>query len=153
MKKIFTLLAALLSAFTLNAAEFKDVTDASGDVVKVPAKVEKIATLWYANNQIILMLGGADKIVATTDLIKNNKWFAHIYPRISSIPNGVNGKDLQVEELIKLSPDVVIAARRANQKRLYRTLSVIYQSCGYEKERIYNGRGHRRRRTEDCSEI
>ena len=30
-----------LSAFTLNAAEFKGVTDASGDVVKVPAKVEK----------------------------------------------------------------------------------------------------------------
>lgn len=105
-----------LSAFTLNAAEFKDVTDASRDVVKVPAKVEKIATLWYANNQIILMLGGADKIVATTDLIKNNKWFAHIYPRISSIPNGVNGKDLQVEELIKLSPDVVIAADKKIKK-------------------------------------
>jgi ABC transporter, substrate-binding protein len=96
----------------LNAAEFRDVKDITGDVVKVPAKVEKITTLWYANNQIILMLGGADKIVATTDLIKNNKWFVHIYPRISSIPNGVNGKDLQVEELIKLSPDVVIAATK-----------------------------------------
>lgn len=62
------------------------------------------------------MLGGADKIVATTDLIKNNKWFAHIYPRISSIPNSVNGKDLQVEELIKLSPDVVKPSIKRTKK-------------------------------------
>ena len=62
-----------MAAFSINVAEFRDVKDITGDVVKVPAKVEKITTLWYANNQIILMLGGADKIVATTDLIKNNK--------------------------------------------------------------------------------
>lgn len=108
-------LVVLFAGLLLNAAEFRDVKDITGDVVKVPAKVEKIATLWYANNQIILMLGSADKIVATTDLI-NNKWFAHVYPRISSIPNGVNGKDLQIEELIKLSPDIVIAADKKIKK-------------------------------------
>lgn len=97
MRKIFTALVALMAAFSINAAELREVKDISGDIVKVPVNVEKIATLWYANNQIVLMLGGADKIVATTDLIKNNKWFAHIYPRISSIPNGINGKSLQVE--------------------------------------------------------
>ena len=109
-------LVVLFAGLLLNAAEFRDVKDITGDVVKVPAKVEKIATLWYANNQIILMLGSANKIVATTDLIKNNKWFAHVYPRISSIPNGVNGKDLQIEELIKLSPDIVIAADKKIKK-------------------------------------
>ncbi len=66
-------LVVLFASLLLNTAEFKDVKDMSGDIVKVPVNVEKIATLWYANNQIILMLGGADKIVATTDLIKNNK--------------------------------------------------------------------------------
>lgn len=74
------------------------------------------------------MLGGADKIVATTDLIKNNKWFAHIYPRISSIPNGVNGKDLQVEELIKLSPDVVIAAIKNKEELAKNGFTVLYPS-------------------------
>ena len=118
-----------MAAFSINVAEFRDVKDITGDVVKVPAKVEKIATLWYANNQIILMLGGADKIVATTDLIKNNKWFAHVYPRISSIPNGVNGKDLQVEELIKLSLDVVIAADKKNKEELTKNgFTVLYPS-------------------------
>jgi ABC transporter, substrate-binding protein len=90
-------LMVLFAGLLLNAAEFRDVKDITGDIVKVPVNIEKIATLWYANNQIVLMLGGADKIVATTDLIKNNKWFAHVYPRISSIPNGINGKSLQVE--------------------------------------------------------
>ena len=73
MKKFFMALVVLFASLLLNTAEFKDVKDMSGDIVKVPVNVEKIATLWYANNQIILMLGGADKIVATTDLIKNNK--------------------------------------------------------------------------------
>ena len=129
MKKFFMALVVLFASLLLNAAEFRDVKDITGDIVKVPAKVEKIATLWYANNQIILMLGGADKIVATTDLIKNNKWFAHVYPRISSIPNGVNGKDLQVEELIKLSPDVVIAADKKNKEELTKNgFTVLYPS-------------------------
>ena len=73
MKRIFIAFLSLLTASTLNAAQFRDVKDISGDIVKVPVNVEKIATLWYANNQIVLMLAGADKIVATTDLIKNNK--------------------------------------------------------------------------------
>ena len=73
MKRIFIAFLLLLMASMLNAAQFRDVNDISGNVVKAPVNVEKIATLWYANNQIVLMLGGADKIVATTDLIKNNK--------------------------------------------------------------------------------
>ena len=124
MKRIFIAFLSLLMASMLNAAQFRDVKDISGNVVKVPVNVEKIATLWYANNQIVLMLVGADKIVATTDLIKNNKWFAHIYPRISSIPNGVNGK-----KLVKLNPDIVIAADKNNKEELLKNgFTVLYPS-------------------------
>lgn len=80
MRKIFTVLVALLTTLSINAVEFREIKDISGDIVKVLANIEKIATLWYANNQIVLILGGADKMVATTDLIKNNKWFSHVYP-------------------------------------------------------------------------
>lgn len=129
MKRIFIAFLSLLMASMLNAAQFRDVKDISGNVVKVPVNVEKIATLWYANNQIVLMLVGADKIVATTDLIKNNKWFAHIYPRISSIPNGVNGKSLQAEELVILNPDIVIAADKNNKEELLKNgFTVFYPS-------------------------
>ena len=129
MKRIFIAFLSLLTAYMLNAAQFRDVKDISGDIVKVPVNVEKIATFWYENNQIVLMLGGADKIVATTDLIKNNKWFAHVYPRISSIPNGVNGKSLQAEELVKLNPDIVIAADKNNKEKLLKNgFTVLYPS-------------------------
>lgn len=129
MKRIFITFLSLLMASMLNAAQFREIKDISGDIVKVPANIEKIATLWYANNQIVLMLGGADKIVATTDLIKNNKWFAHVYPRISSIPNGVNGKSLQAEELVKLNPDIVIAADKNNKEELVKNgFTVLYPS-------------------------
>lgn len=129
MRKFLTALVALLAAFSLNAAQFREVKDISGDIVKVPTNVKKIATLWYANNQIVLMLGGADKIIATTDLIKNNKWFAHIYPKILTIPNGVNGKNLQAEELVKLNPDIVIAADKKNKEELVKNgFNVLYPS-------------------------
>jgi hypothetical protein len=129
MRKFLTALVALLAAFSLNAAQFREVKDISGDIVKVPVNVEKIATLWYANNQIVFMLGGADKIIATTDLIKNNKWFAHIYPKILTIPNGVNGKNLQAEELVKLNPDIVIAADKKNKEELVKNgFNVLYPS-------------------------
>ena len=129
MKRIFIAFLSLLMASMLNAAQLREIKDISGDIVKVPVNVEKIAIFWYANNQIVLMIGGADKIVATTDLIKNNKWFAHIYPRISSIPNGVNGKSLQAEELVKLNPDIVIAADKNNKEELLKNgFTVLYPS-------------------------
>ena len=56
MKKIFTAIVTLLAAVSINAAEVREIKNISGDIVKVPVNVEKIATLWYANNQIVLML-------------------------------------------------------------------------------------------------
>ena len=50
--------------------------------VSVPEKVKKKAALWHANNEIILALGGMDKVVTTTDLINKNKWFALVYPKV-----------------------------------------------------------------------
>lgn len=129
MKRIFIAFLSLLMASMLNAAQLREIKDISGDIVKVPVNVEKIAIFWYANNHIVLMLGGTDKIVATTDLIKNNKWFAHVYPRISSIPKGVNGKSLQAEELVKLNPDIVIAADKNNKEELLKNgFTVLYPS-------------------------
>ena len=56
----------------LNAGEFKSVSDLAGNEVKVPAKVDKIAALWPANAQILLILNAADKIVSTSEHITKN---------------------------------------------------------------------------------
>ena len=116
MKKILTTL--LLSAIVALGAEVKTITDMTGNEVKIPAQTQKIAALWHANNQMILVLGGADKIVTTTDQIKKNKWFAKIYPRIAEVPAALNGNDIQIEELVKLAPDVVVVSNKNFQENL-----------------------------------
>ena len=116
MKKLLS--ALILSAAVALGAEVKTLTDMTGNAVKIPANVERIAALWHANNQIILVLGGMDKVVTTTDLIKKNKWFAQIYPRVKDLPAALNGNDIQIEELVKLAPDAVVVSNKNFQENL-----------------------------------
>ncbi|MDO5707536.1 MAG: ABC transporter substrate-binding protein [Andreesenia angusta] len=90
--------------------ETRIVVDQDGTEVELPKDVEKIADFWHANNQVVLLLGGADKLVTTTTSIENLPWFAKVYPRIKEVPALVKGHDYNVEEVIEKEPDVVIAA-------------------------------------------
>lgn len=91
----------------------RTVTDQGGTTVQIPAKVERVADLWHANNQVVLVLGGGDKLVATTNVIKQNKWFATVHPGIANVTAPFSGDDLQVEELVKLRPDAVLSSNDA----------------------------------------
>ena len=88
----------------------RTVTDQGGTTVQVPAKVERVADLWHANNQVILVLGAGDKLVATTNVIKQMKWFATVYPNIANVTAPFSGDELQIEELVKLRPDAVLSS-------------------------------------------
>ena len=88
-------------------------TDQGGTTVQVPAKVERVADLWHANNQVILVLGAGDKLVATTNVIKQMKWFSTVYPNIANVTAPFSGDDLQIEELVKLRPDAVLSSNDA----------------------------------------
>ncbi len=96
-----------------SSASTRTVTDQAGVKVTLPTNVQRVADLWHANNQVVLMLGGADRLVATTDTIKNMKWFATVDPGIAKVTAPFNGNDLQVEELVKLHPDVVLSSTDA----------------------------------------
>lgn len=108
MKKFLLLLLA--GALFASAAELRTIKDMDGTGVKIPVKVERIAALWHANNQILLALDGADKIVATTDNISKNLWFLKIYPRLAQIPVLLKNNDVNLEELMSRNPDVVIVS-------------------------------------------
>ncbi|WP_127167145.1 ABC transporter substrate-binding protein [Veillonella sp. CHU732] len=132
MKRIITMLFALLISIGLLAGcgtenaskgatqEVHTITDIGGTQVQLPTHVERIADLWPANNQVMLMLGGADKLVATTQYVQTLPWFSHIYPNIKNIaaPDRF-GFDLQLEELQKVSPQVIIvnSKKQAEQVR------------------------------------
>ena len=136
------LVASLFAALSLSAAESaRSITDMQGVKVSVPEKVEKIAALWNANNEIILALGGMDKVVATTDLIKTNKWFEHVYPKLKNLPAALNGKDLQIEELVKLAPDVIIVFNKNYQDELikngFSAVNLIFRDYPDMEKSIY----------------
>jgi len=107
---VTALFAATLLAFS---AQAKIVTDVDGNQVNIPDRVERVADLWHANNQIVLLLGGADKLVATTTAIAANPWFAEVYPNIKNVPVLTNGETIQVEELLSQKPDAVLLSKKS----------------------------------------
>ncbi|MCH5461226.1 ABC transporter substrate-binding protein [Lactobacillus sp. LC28-10] len=88
----------------------RTVTDMSGTKVTIPKKVNRVADLWHANNQTVMLLGGQNKLVATTQMIKKQPWFNTIYPSIKQVKAPFSGDTMQVESLLKVKPDVVISA-------------------------------------------
>jgi ABC-type Fe3+-hydroxamate transport system substrate-binding protein len=89
----------------------RQLTDAAGRLVTIPARVTRVADPWHANNSTVLMLGGADKIVATTAQAQNQPWFRRLYPRIKQVPAAFNtAGEVNIEALIGARPDVILMA-------------------------------------------
>lgn len=135
MKRIVLVLLVIMAAIfmlsgcgTENASQGKEsdtriVTDIDGTDVTIPKNITKIADLWHANNQVVLMLGGADTLVSTTKNVQGLPWFAKVYPRIMEIPAPVKGTDVQMEEIQKVKPQVVLASNK-NQIEMARNAGI-----------------------------
>ena len=111
LKKI--LAGTLLSAFILTPSlpiYARPVQDINGKKIELADQVNRIADLWHANNQVVLLLGGGDKLVATTDIIRNNPWFAEVFPKIKTVPALTNGQGVQMEALLAVRPDAVLVS-------------------------------------------
>ncbi|HEY0746630.1 MAG TPA: ABC transporter substrate-binding protein [Steroidobacteraceae bacterium] len=109
-----------LAAQASDPAELKDrdITDASGRHVAIPVTVTRVADPWHANNAMVLMLGGADKLVATTTQAKNQPWLRRLYPRIDKLPAPFDaGGDVNMEVLIGARPDVILMAYDGSQPK------------------------------------
>jgi iron complex transport system substrate-binding protein len=89
----------------------RQITDAAGRIVSIPATVNRVADPWPANNALVLMLGGADKLVATTSQARNQPWLRRLYPRIDRVPAAFNAAgEVNIETLIGVHPDVILMA-------------------------------------------
>ena len=108
--KLTALFAATLLAFS---AQAKIITDVDGNQVEITDRVERVADLWHANNQIVLLLGGTDKLVATTTAIAANPCFAEVYPNIKNVPVLTNGETIQVAELLSQKPEAVLLSKKS----------------------------------------
>ena len=128
-----TLAAALLgAALALAPAHARSVRDINGNAVEIPDQVNRIADLWPANNQVVLLLGGADKLVGTVETIQQRPWFAKVYPRIKKVPALSNGTTVQSEALLAARPDVVLLSQPALQQQVkqagLKTVMVKFQT-------------------------
>ncbi|MBB1078905.1 ABC transporter substrate-binding protein [Limosilactobacillus sp. STM2_1] len=119
-KKVLSGLLVLLLLLGITspalASSTRQVKDMEGKEVKIPKKVNRVADLWHANNQVVLLLGGQKKLVATTPLVKRQHWFTVVDPGIKKVAAPLAGNQIQIEELIKTRPDVVITSDPAQLK-------------------------------------
>ena len=89
----------------------KVIKDVDGQEVTVPVTPERVANLWHANNQVILTLGGAPKLSATTHYVTTIPWFRQVYPDITKVPTPISANnDLNMEALLATKPDVVLVS-------------------------------------------
>jgi iron complex transport system substrate-binding protein len=123
-KVILTLAVAatVLSPLTAKAKASKPATrvvvDHDGDKVTIPAVVNRVAvvSIWPLPSVITVFLNGTDKLVgippASMGAAKAGL-LGQLYPSILKLPtNYTNGEDVNVEELLKLNPDVVFCSSR-----------------------------------------
>ena len=89
----------------------RQITDAAGRIVTLPPTVNRVADPWPANNAMVLMLGGADKLVATSLQARNQPWLRRLYPRIAQVPAAFDAAGgVNVETLVGAQPDVILMA-------------------------------------------
>lgn len=89
----------------------KVIKDVNGQEVTIPVTPERVANLWHANNQVILTLGGAPKLSATTHYVTTIPWFRQVYPDITKVPSPIAANnDLNMEALLATKPDVVLVS-------------------------------------------
>ena len=91
--------------------QLRHLKDAAGRTVAIPSTVTRVADPWHANNGMVLMMGAANKIVATTMQAKRQPWFRRLFPAIDRIPAAFDDSgDVNIETLISTRPDVVLLA-------------------------------------------
>lgn len=104
--------SASASASSAGAAT-QTITDNMGDTVEVPTEINKIVDVWHAHNQIVLMLGAADKLVGTTENFKKRPWANAVFPGLADVEAlvvGTGAGEVNYEEAFNLEPDVVFAS-------------------------------------------
>ena len=110
-------------ASSSNQSATKTVTDAYGRTVEVPANVESAATVG-SGARFVVYAGGQDKLIAVTEMETQpamNRPYTIAYKDLfENLPATSNGNHLletnvNEEQLMSLSPDVIISSRSAEE--------------------------------------
>jgi iron complex transport system substrate-binding protein len=100
------ILALAAAASTASADATRTFTDMLGRSVVVPARVDRAVGTGGAVDEWFVLLGAADKLVATSTTIHANPWFARIDPDIARVPEAFSNAGVNVETLLATRPQV-----------------------------------------------
>ena len=127
MRRLAAIAAALAAATAFaQVPATRSITDAAGRVVVLPSSVNRVADPWPANNAMVLMLGAADKLTATSWQAARQPWFSRLYPRMAQLPQAFNGAgDVNIETLVAAKPDVVLMAYGGTAPRWMATAEAL----------------------------
>ncbi|MCG8640194.1 MAG: ABC transporter substrate-binding protein, partial [Desulfobacterales bacterium] len=87
--------------------ETKIVVDCFGREVEVPAKIERIGTLFSVSGHVVTMLGRGKDIVAVTKGLKRDILLTSICPDILNAAEPKAYGNINIEELVRANPDVI----------------------------------------------
>lgn len=108
---------AFLGANATSAQEMRTVTDLAGNEVSIPAEVTKVGTNYPAVNQMLFMLGGSDRLVATNrGAGQSLRLLVEMYPPQGEVPElfGSGVAEVNLEELTRNPPEVVFLTQGAS---------------------------------------
>ncbi len=123
MKKPLLILISLVLILNISVAGCIDVsqptvnrsiTDMNGAEVVIPAEINTVVNLWPASNSVMLCMGAGDKLIGTTSFTQKLYWSQKVYPGIVDVPIASDN----VEELLVLSPDLIITPQKATAEKL-----------------------------------
>ena len=90
--------------------------DQADNEVTVQIPVERMVVMQHHSLDILAQLGAQEKVVATEKNWEKDlgDYMKDVFPNIESLPTPGDLQEWNVEEIVKLNPDVVIAASQAN---------------------------------------
>ncbi|CAM3021868.1 ABC transporter substrate-binding protein [Komagataeibacter xylinus] len=96
----------MAAGLAAHPATAREITDMAGHAQAVPDHPARIADLWFAHNELLLMLGGVQQIVMTVDSPQARPWMYRVFPALAQA-QVVNGPQVNAESLLHDQVDLV----------------------------------------------
>lgn len=91
------------------------MNDQLGEIT-VAEESKRLATTAPAHTTGVLLLGGADKLVALEENFGKNDWIKGKYPQLADLPVVFSSNETNMEELLNTKPDLVLYASRYGEE-------------------------------------
>lgn len=88
------------------------ITDQLGREVTIPANVERIISSYYITSSLLIALDAKDKVVGIEIKADKRELYKKAAPEFLELPAVGSGKTINIEECLKLEPDLVIIPYR-----------------------------------------